>query len=128
MFGRSDASGNYSQTRWSDKLDYDRMVEQVPREVKTYWAEELSSQGRMEVSRKRGFAHRPALATPAGTACRCTLSFRSTLSQQLSDANAGPSIQKNDEAQDGPRAWSDLYEWVATPTKLLTSFMPPDTV
>ncbi|KAF2656871.1 hypothetical protein K491DRAFT_595960 [Lophiostoma macrostomum CBS 122681] len=38
--------GNYSQTRWSDKLDYDRMVEQVPREVKTYWAEELSSQAR----------------------------------------------------------------------------------
>ncbi|KAF2791024.1 hypothetical protein K505DRAFT_389867 [Melanomma pulvis-pyrius CBS 109.77] len=38
--------GNYSQTRWSDKLDYDRMVEHVPHSVKDYWAEELSAVGR----------------------------------------------------------------------------------
>jgi hypothetical protein len=49
----------------------------------------------------------------------------STLLQQSSDANAGPSIQKIDGAQDGPRAWSDLYESVATPTRLLTSFTAP---
>jgi hypothetical protein len=40
--------GHYSQTRWSDKLDYDRMVEHVPAAVKTYWAEELSAAGRAE--------------------------------------------------------------------------------
>jgi hypothetical protein len=40
--------GNYSQTRWSDKLDYDRMVEHVPQAVKLYWAEELSAVGRAE--------------------------------------------------------------------------------
>jgi hypothetical protein len=40
--------GNYSQTRWSDKLDYDRMVEHVPDNVKMYWAEELSATGRAE--------------------------------------------------------------------------------
>lgn len=38
--------GNYSQPRWSDKLDYDHMVEQVPNSVKEFWAEELSSNGR----------------------------------------------------------------------------------
>jgi hypothetical protein len=40
--------GNYSQTRWSDKLDYDRMVDQVSLKVKEYWAEELSSNGRAD--------------------------------------------------------------------------------
>ncbi|KAF2002270.1 hypothetical protein P154DRAFT_431291 [Amniculicola lignicola CBS 123094] len=38
--------GNYSQTRWSDKLDYDRMIECVPAHVKQYWAEELAAKGR----------------------------------------------------------------------------------
>lgn len=38
--------GNYTQARWSDKLDYDRMVQVVPAQVKNWWAEELSAQGR----------------------------------------------------------------------------------
>lgn len=38
--------GTYSQNRWSDKLDYDRMVEEVPNKVKMYWAEQLSEIGR----------------------------------------------------------------------------------
>ncbi|KAF2113302.1 hypothetical protein BDV96DRAFT_662330 [Lophiotrema nucula] len=40
--------GNYTQARWSDKLDYDRMVQVVPAIVKDWWAEELSAQGRPE--------------------------------------------------------------------------------
>ncbi|KAF2180619.1 hypothetical protein K469DRAFT_794354 [Zopfia rhizophila CBS 207.26] len=40
--------GHYSQTRWSDKLDYDRIAEDVPHDVKMYWAEELSATGRPE--------------------------------------------------------------------------------
>ncbi|KAF2732968.1 hypothetical protein EJ04DRAFT_439931, partial [Polyplosphaeria fusca] len=40
--------GQYTQARWSDKLDYDRMVEEVSRKVKEYWAQELSAQGRPE--------------------------------------------------------------------------------
>jgi hypothetical protein len=40
--------GNYSQTRWSDKLDYDTMTTRVPRHVKNYWAEELTSTTREE--------------------------------------------------------------------------------
>ncbi|KAI4623095.1 hypothetical protein J4E83_004485 [Alternaria metachromatica] len=38
--------GNYSQTRWSDKLDYDTMTARVPQYVKEYWAEELTSSTR----------------------------------------------------------------------------------
>ncbi|KAF1830715.1 hypothetical protein BDW02DRAFT_641949 [Decorospora gaudefroyi] len=38
--------GNYTQTRWSDKLDYDTMMAHVPQHVKQYWAEELSASGR----------------------------------------------------------------------------------
>ncbi|KAH6872455.1 hypothetical protein BKA58DRAFT_456006 [Alternaria rosae] len=38
--------GNYSQTRWSDKLDYDTMTARVPQHVKNYWAEELTSSTR----------------------------------------------------------------------------------
>ncbi|KAF2424448.1 hypothetical protein EJ08DRAFT_617771 [Tothia fuscella] len=38
--------GTYSQTRWSDKLDYDRIREHVPDEVKFFWAEQLSDPGR----------------------------------------------------------------------------------
>ncbi|KAJ4288436.1 hypothetical protein N0V90_011671 [Kalmusia sp. IMI 367209] len=40
--------GHYSQTRWSDKLDYDRMAQCVPAHVREYWAEELSATGRPE--------------------------------------------------------------------------------
>ncbi|KAF2452724.1 hypothetical protein BDY21DRAFT_294173 [Lineolata rhizophorae] len=38
--------GHYTQNRWSDKLDYDRMMEQVPNEVREYHAEELCKLGR----------------------------------------------------------------------------------
>ncbi|GAM84960.1 hypothetical protein ANO11243_029630 [Dothideomycetidae sp. 11243] len=40
--------GNYSQTRFSEKLDHDNMVEKVPVEVKLYWARELASTERPE--------------------------------------------------------------------------------
>ncbi|KAF1913287.1 hypothetical protein BDU57DRAFT_541932 [Ampelomyces quisqualis] len=35
--------GNYSQTRWSDRLDYDAMMTRVPQHIKEYWATELTS-------------------------------------------------------------------------------------
>ncbi|CAO2652840.1 Nn.00g022510.m01.CDS01 [Neocucurbitaria sp. VM-36] len=35
--------GNYSQTRWSDKLDYDAMMAHVPQHVKESWASELTT-------------------------------------------------------------------------------------
>ncbi|KAH9868925.1 hypothetical protein J1614_008000 [Plenodomus biglobosus] len=38
--------GNYTQTRWSDKLDHDAMMTKVPESIKTYWAEELTSAAR----------------------------------------------------------------------------------
>lgn len=41
--GRYAYFGNYSQTRWSDKLDYDTMMARVPQHIKEYWASELTS-------------------------------------------------------------------------------------
>ncbi|KAH7064036.1 hypothetical protein BKA63DRAFT_428394 [Paraphoma chrysanthemicola] len=38
--------GNYSQTRWSDKLDYDTMMARVPQHIKEYWSVELTSAAR----------------------------------------------------------------------------------
>ena len=38
--------GNYSQHRFSDKLDYERLVSAVPEEVKRYWAAQLADPGR----------------------------------------------------------------------------------
>ncbi|KAF1843403.1 uncharacterized protein K460DRAFT_290945 [Cucurbitaria berberidis CBS 394.84] len=38
--------GNYSQTRWSDKLDHDTMIAKVPQHIKEYWATELTATGR----------------------------------------------------------------------------------
>nr|POE88011.1 protein rot1 [Quercus suber] len=39
--------GEYSQLRFSDKLDYDRMMDgTVPANVRRYWAEQLAAQGR----------------------------------------------------------------------------------
>ncbi|EDU45542.1 hypothetical protein PtrSN002B_000699 [Pyrenophora tritici-repentis] len=38
--------GNYSQTRWSDKLDHDTMATKVLQSVKEFWAEELTSSTR----------------------------------------------------------------------------------
>ncbi|KAL9087030.1 MAG: hypothetical protein Q9165_006858 [Trypethelium subeluteriae] len=40
--------GSYSQHRWSDKLDYDRMIDEVPNSVKEYWADILTAAGRPE--------------------------------------------------------------------------------
>ena len=39
--------GNYSQVRFSDKLDYDRVMA-VPEKVRRYWAEQLAAEGRPE--------------------------------------------------------------------------------
>jgi hypothetical protein len=41
--GRYTYFGNYSQTRWSDKLDLDTMAAHVPQHVKEHWAAELTS-------------------------------------------------------------------------------------
>jgi hypothetical protein len=38
--------GTYSQKRWSDKLDYDRIRDCVPDETKRYWAEQLADPAR----------------------------------------------------------------------------------
>lgn len=38
--------GHYAQSRWSDKLDYDRMKQCVPACVLEHWAKELSSSDR----------------------------------------------------------------------------------
>jgi hypothetical protein len=46
--GRYIYYGNYSQTRWSDKLDYDTMVARVPQHIKEHWATELTSPIRPE--------------------------------------------------------------------------------
>ncbi|KAF2035252.1 hypothetical protein EK21DRAFT_54977 [Setomelanomma holmii] len=40
--------GNYTQSRWSDKLDYDTMMARVPQHVKEYWATELTSSVRQD--------------------------------------------------------------------------------
>jgi hypothetical protein len=46
--GRYTYFGNYSQTRWSDKLDLDTMITHIPQYVKEYWAAELTSAVRPE--------------------------------------------------------------------------------
>ncbi|EUC44340.1 hypothetical protein COCMIDRAFT_98391 [Bipolaris oryzae ATCC 44560] len=54
--------GNYSQTRWSDKLDHDTMATKVPEHVKNFWAEELASPTREEwvtEELKKHFFRRP---------------------------------------------------------------------
>ena len=38
--------GNYSQTRFSDKLDIDTTLDRVPEKVRRFWAEQLAAQGR----------------------------------------------------------------------------------
>lgn len=40
--------GHYSQTRWSDRLDYERVAELVPHNVKSYWANLLTRPERPE--------------------------------------------------------------------------------
>ncbi|OAL48002.1 hypothetical protein IQ07DRAFT_110783 [Pyrenochaeta sp. DS3sAY3a] len=40
--------GDYSQTRWSDKIGYDTMMTKVPLYVKEFWAKELTSKTRAE--------------------------------------------------------------------------------
>jgi hypothetical protein len=40
--------GNYSQTRYSDRTDYDTLMTKVPDNVRHYWAEQLSDRGRPE--------------------------------------------------------------------------------
>lgn len=40
--------GHYSQSRWSDKLDFDSVQEVVPQKIKQYWADKLASPRRPE--------------------------------------------------------------------------------
>ena len=40
--------GSYSQLRFSDKLDYDRVLDTVPEQIRLYWAEQLAAAGRPE--------------------------------------------------------------------------------
>ncbi|KAF2774395.1 hypothetical protein EJ03DRAFT_252399, partial [Teratosphaeria nubilosa] len=40
--------GQYDQSRFSDRLDYDRLAENVPRGVKEFWARQLARPGRPE--------------------------------------------------------------------------------
>lgn len=44
--------GHYSQKRWSDRLDYDRIKEVVPASVKEHWAEILSAKGKPDWMRE----------------------------------------------------------------------------
>jgi hypothetical protein len=60
--GRYAYFGNYSQTRWSDKLDHDSMVAGVPQHIKEYWAYELTSsirQGWVTEELKKHFFKKP---------------------------------------------------------------------
>ena len=47
--------GNYTQSRWSDKLDHDRVAEDIPDGVKTHWARTLAAP-----SSRNEADHRPA--------------------------------------------------------------------
>ncbi|KAK4629523.1 hypothetical protein CLAFUW4_07860 [Fulvia fulva] len=38
--------GSYSQTRFSDKVDYDHLMTEIPEHVRHYWADQLSNPGR----------------------------------------------------------------------------------
>lgn len=49
--------GSYSQTRWSDKLDADRVQEVVPENVKRFWAEKLADRERPEWMTKALMEH-----------------------------------------------------------------------
>ncbi|KAK5127794.1 hypothetical protein LTR85_004910 [Meristemomyces frigidus] len=40
--------GNYKQIRFSDKLDFDRVMETVPKKVREYWADQVTAEGRPE--------------------------------------------------------------------------------
>lgn len=46
--GRFAYFGNYTQARWSDKLDNDTMRARVPQSIKEHWANELTSADRPE--------------------------------------------------------------------------------
>jgi hypothetical protein len=46
--GRYAYFGNYSQTRWSDRLGFDTMKAIVPQHIKDFWATELTSPIRQE--------------------------------------------------------------------------------
>ncbi|KAF2260708.1 hypothetical protein CC78DRAFT_536192 [Lojkania enalia] len=43
--GRYVYFGHYTQSRWSDRLDYDRQKQCVPASVKAWWAEQLAARG-----------------------------------------------------------------------------------
>ena len=40
--------GDYSQLRYADKLDHERVMDTVPEKVRQYWADQLAAEGRPE--------------------------------------------------------------------------------
>ncbi|EME44087.1 hypothetical protein DOTSEDRAFT_130604, partial [Dothistroma septosporum NZE10] len=72
--------GDYSQTRFSDKVDYDHLMTQIPKHVRCYWADQLGSKGRPQwVTEKliEQFWPRPMYdgPTPADSACQTPATF-----------------------------------------------------
>lgn len=60
--GRFAYFGNYTQARWSDKLDFDSMRARVPQSIKEHWATELASADRpqwVSEALKRHFFKKP---------------------------------------------------------------------
>ncbi|KAK5138202.1 hypothetical protein LTR08_004897 [Meristemomyces frigidus] len=62
--------GNYSQLRFSDKLDYDHMMENVPEKVRQFWSDQLTDLERPEWVTKALIEHfwsKPAYDGPIPT-------------------------------------------------------------
>ncbi|KAJ9630990.1 hypothetical protein H2203_001518 [Taxawa tesnikishii (nom. ined.)] len=84
--------GNYSQTRFSDRLDHDRMVDGVPDAVKMYWAEQLASAGRPGWVTDALMSHfwpKPEFAGPLPSARAASSSSSSSSSSSAAAAGSG---------------------------------------
>ncbi|KAK5107774.1 hypothetical protein LTR62_000698 [Meristemomyces frigidus] len=126
--------GQYSQLRFSDKLDYDRVLEVVPESVRQYWANQLADPRRpMWITKalKEHFWPRPRYEGP--------LPKDSVFCSPGSDGattcrNPEPVLEKN--VRDGMIAYAaELKAWdhetgikvnLLTPESLLASFKEAD--
>lgn len=93
--------GDYSQTRWSDKVGYDTMMTKVPLYVKEFWAQELTSKTRAEwitKALKNHFYKRPE--------------YEGRLFAAVKDEDMNDAVKKNDKMEKDVKKYAEqLREW-----------------
>ena len=126
--------GNYSQTRFSDKLDCDCIMDHIPDTVRHYWAEQLAEAGRPQWVTDALIEHfwpKPSYNGPIPTesAVNTPATVESTPTDHTSGGLEKRVIKGLKDYAEGLKFWkkdAELKVKMLTPEALMKAFENPD--